>query len=377
MISGIKGLKEAGELKGKKVIARLDLNVPIEDGRITDDFRILKLLPTLEYLRQEGAISLVISHLDAKDESMKTVADYLEKRFPVIFITDILGDEAKSRIAEARDGEVILFENIRKYPEEEKNDRQFAEQIASLGDLYLNEAFPVSHREHASVVGIPQFLPHYAGFQLEKEIEELSKSDNPEHPFLFILGGAKFDTKLPLIEKFLNKADYCFVAGALSNDFFRAKGWDVGTSLVDNTDFDRSLLENSKLILPEEVLVKSSQGILAKSPAELNPDDKIVDAGPATIAKLQKLIQKSKMILWNGPLGYYEDGFDQPTKDLAGMIAERTKEGAAVSIIGGGDTVAAIESLGLENQFTFVSTGGGAMLDFLLCDTLPGIEALK
>ncbi|HZS43289.1 MAG TPA: phosphoglycerate kinase [Candidatus Paceibacterota bacterium] len=369
----IKNIKEAGDLAGKKVIARLDLNVPIENDQITDDFRILKLLPTIQYLRENGAITLIISHLDAEGETLEVIGNYLNEKFPITFLKDLFSAETEKKIQEAKAGDVFLFENIRQYPEEEKNDEEFAKRIARLGDLYLNDAFPVCHRCHASVVGVPKFLPHYAGFQLQKEIEHLSLSENPERPFLFILGGAKFSTKLPLIQKFLDRADYCFVAGALSNDFFKEKGWEVGISLTDPTPFDPKMLENPKLILPAEVMTKNGDQIVPKKPSELNKEDKIVDAGPAVLEQLRELIQKSKLIIWNGPLGYYEDGFDQPTKDLAKLIAESV----ATSIIGGGDTIAAIESLGLQDKFTFVSTGGGAMLDFLLDDTLPGIEALK
>jgi phosphoglycerate kinase len=359
---GLKSIKEAGDLRGKRVVLRLDLNVPMEKGRICDDFRIQKALPTVNYLKNEGAICLILSHLDAAKESLKPVADYLK----IPFRSDLFDGEIT---------ETTLFENIRQYPEEEKNDSTFAKKIADLGEIYINDAFPASHREHASIVGVPKFLPHYAGIQFEEEIDHLYLDGNPPRPFLFILGGAKFETKLPLIEKFLAKADHCFIAGALSNDFFKAKGWEIGVSLVSNIDFDKQMLENPKLILPTEVMVKNTSGVLPKSPAGISPEDKIVDSGPKVLQQLRDLIKESKLILWNGPLGYYEDGFDQPTKDLAKMISERTA--AAETIIGGGDTIAAIESLGIRDKFTFVSTGGGAMLEFLLNDTLPGIEVLK
>ncbi len=370
---GLKSIKEVENLQGKKVILRLDLNVPEENGQIKDDFRILKLLPVLDFLRENGAISLVISHLDAVGESLEPVAQYLNQKFPTTFFKDIFSEEVQQKMKSAENGEVILFENIRQYPEEEKNNEDFSKKIAALGDLYVNDAFPASHRKHASIIGVPKFLPHYAGIQFEKEIEHLSLHDNPERPFLFILGGAKFETKLPLIQKFLSKADKCFVAGALANDFFKAKGWEVGRSVISDIPFDRSILKNEKLILPTDVVVENGQGVEAKDASLIAVGDKIVDAGPKSLQQLRGLIKEAKLIIWNGPLGFYENGFNQPTLDLAKMIGGSV----ATSVIGGGDTIAAIETLGIQDKFTFVSTGGGAMLDFLLDETLPGIEALK
>ncbi len=373
----LKSIKESGDLKGKKIILRLDLNVPIENALITDDFRIQKALPILKYLQNAGAITLVISHLEGEGDksgggadTLEPVAKELQKYFPVDFAGDILDPSVAAKIQAAIGGSVFLFENLRMHPEECGNDENFAKQIASLGDLYVNDAFPVSHRKHASIVGVPKFLPHFAGIQMMEEIKHLSLSHDPERPFLFIIGGAKFDTKLPLIQKFLEKADYCFVGGALANDFFRAEGDEVGVSLVDNTAFDKSLINHPKLILPVDVTLLDKT---IKKPEELKPNEKIMDAGPETIKKLEDLSKTAKLIIWNGPLGDYEEGFTEPTLDLANILAEST----ATTIIGGGDTVAAIQKLNNEDKFTFVSTGGGAMLEFLLNDTLPGIEALK
>lgn len=370
---GLKSIRDVSDLKGKKVILRLDLNEPMKGGVIEDDFRIIKDLPVLNFLREQGAISLVLSHLDAKGESLQKEAEYLNNKFPTTFIKDLFSDEAQQKIESAENGAVIVFENIRQYPEEENNDEDFSKKIAALGDLYVNDAFPVSHRKHASIVGVPKFLPHYAGLQLEEEIKHLSLADNPERPLLFILGGAKFHTKFPLIQKFMVKADKSFVAGALANDFFKAKGWETGRSLVSDVFVDPALLESDKLVLPIDLVVQNDQGVSIKLASEVNKDDKISDSGPRTMEALEGLIKEAKLIIWNGPLGYYEDGFNQPTLDLAKMISES----AATTIIGGGDTIAAIETLGLQDKFTFISTGGGAMLDFLLNDTLPGIEALK
>ena len=248
--------------------------------------------------------------------------------------------------------------------------------------MYVNDAFSVSHRAHASIVGVPQLLPHFAGFQLALEVENLSKAFNPSHPFLFILGGAKFDTKLPLVEKFLEKADGIFIGGALANDFFKAKGYEVGRSTISTAtiDFDGLLLDK-KILLPTDVIVESGGSQKASLPEKVSSDERILDAGPETLAELKDKIDAAKFILWNGPLGNYENGYKEPTHELARMIAHATKNGVE-SVIGGGDTLAAIAELkqsggeSLEDAFTFVSTGGGAMLDFLAQGSLVGIDAL-
>ncbi len=257
---------------------------------------------------------------------------------------------------------VILLENLRFYEGEKKNDKKFAKELASLGDIYVNEAFAVSHRVHASVSAITEFIPSYAGLLFEQEIKHLSETFHPEHPFLFIIGGAKFETKLPLIEKFINIADKVFVGGALANNFFKESGKDIGKSLVSQDDFNlKRLLDNPKLMLPVD---------------NITVDGSIYDVGPLSMDILEKEIKSAKYILWNGPLGAYEKGYKESTQKLAEMISEATKTGAK-SVLGGGDTLGAIDELKLENEFTFVSTGGGAMLEFLATGTLPGIEALE
>ena len=330
----MKSILEAGDLKGKKVLVRVDWNVLIEDGKVVDDFRIKKSLSTLEYLKGAGAKVVIATHLEPEDTDTKLLQTYVPKG-------------------------MRLLENLRTNPGEESNSKEFAEKLASKIDLYVNEAFSVSHRRHASIVGVPLYLPSYIGLQFALEIKELSKAFYPKKPFLLILGGAKFDTKLPLLKKFIHIADCIFVGGALANNFFKEQGVDIGRSLASEGDFGlKALLNTGKIILPEDTIIK---------------DGKILDAGPRTMENLKSIISTSKLVLWNGPLGGYENGYKVATLALAKIISESSCE----SIIGGGDTFASIKELNLFDKFSFVSTGGGAMLDFLATGTLPGIEALK
>ncbi len=256
---------------------------------------------------------------------------------------------------------------------EKENDPVFAKELASLGDIYVNDAFSVSHRKHASVVGVPACLPHFAGIQFEKEYRKLSEAFSPAHPFVFILGGAKFDTKLPLVTKFIEKADTVFVGGALSNDIFKQHGLEIGLSMISSAPVDLSLVVASpKLRIPSDVRVNTPVA-LPKQLGEVLVTDKILDAGPQTISDLKKVLSGAKFVLWNGPLGDYEKGFSQSTIELANAIIES----GAYSVVGGGDTLAVLGKANLLNQFSFVSTAGGAMLDFLGSGTLPGIEMLS
>ena len=374
----MKTLKDIPHLDGVKVLVRADFNVPIKNGTVADDFRIRMALPTIEYLSQKGAKVILISHaeaIDGSNSSLQPVADHfvkLGKR--VLFIR---GTQDAYGIIENQinNGDVILLENLRMVNDgEKKNDPKFAKDLASMADIYVNEAFPVSHREHASIVGIPRFLPSYAGLQLEKEVAQLSKAFNPSHPFIFILGGAKFETKLPLVQRFLKSADTVFIGGALANDLLKAKGYQVGMSLLSKGDYDfKGMVQNPKIMVPADVTVQSRSVLPVDG---LSPNDKILDAGPKTIEALKEKISKAKFVLWNGPLGLYEKGFTGPTIELAQIMAEATSHGTE-TIIGGGDTVAAVAELGMQDKFTFISTGGGAMLDFLAKGTLPGIEALN
>ncbi len=346
----MRSIREIKNLKGKTVLVRVDFNVPIENGRILDDFRIKKAIPTIKFLEKKSAKIILITHL-GKDGS--------ESLEPVIKHFFKISKCSKSKIS--------FFGNIRKFKDEMENDLSFAKKLAALGDIYVNEAFSVSHRNHASIVLLPKLLPSYAGIQFEEEIKNLSKVfKNIKHPFLFILGGAKFSTKMPLIQKYLKLADNIFIGGALANNFLKAEGHEIGKSLVDEKKYNlKNLLKNKKLILPEDVVVK---------------DEVILDIGNKTVKNLEKLIQKSKIILWNGPLGRYEDKNTKATQKIMNFILkQKNKE----IVIGGGDLVSCMPKRVLEPKTSnlepnlFVSTGGGATLDFLINGTLPGIKALR
>ena len=350
-------LENQKNLAGKKVLLRLDLNVSIKDDKVADDFRIRKILPTLEFLHKAGARSIILSHLEGKGgDSLRPVWQELRKRFLMSFSVNF--SELAKNVGELENGGFTLFENLRVNAGEKVNDENFARELASFGEIFVNDAFAVSHRAHASIVGIPKFLPSFAGPLFAEEVTRLSGALKPPRPALFILGGAKFETKLPLLKKFISLYDTVFVGGALANDFLKAQGFDVGDSLVSKTPIDLNSLIKANLHLPVDTITSKGK--------------KIVDAGPKTLEILRKLVAQAQFILWNGPLGEYEIGFAAGTKNLVTIIAQSQAE----SVVGGGDTVAAISALGLEDKFGFVSTGGGAMLDFLANETLPGLRAL-
>jgi len=367
-------VRNAGDIKGKRVLLRLGLNVPIEDENVADPFRIDKVLPTVLFLKEKGARIVIAGHIGrSKDDSLLAVSEYINEHTPVRFIRDIYDPELPHIIGEMNDGDVIMLENLRKYDGEKENSKEFTEHLASLADIYVNDAFAVAHREHASITGVPKILPSYFGLQFEEEIRHLSLALSPKHPFLFVLGGAKFETKLPLMQKFLEIADHVFVGGALANTFFKARGVEVGKSRVDETLIDiRSMLEKENLILPTDVVVKTKEGSETKPVSGVGPDDSIMDAGPETVERLSRFAKDAELIVWNGPFGNYEEGFDEATKKFLAVLAESGK----TTILGGGDTVALVSEMGIADKFTFVSTGGGAMLDFLADGRLPGVDAV-
>ncbi len=370
-------VKKAKNLKGKRVLLRLDLNVPLHgeaNKKVKDDFRILRSLPTIKFLSQNGAKVIVAGHL-GKDgsQSLKPVADHLKKFVKAGFLPKMPFAEMRKISAEIKNGSVVVLENLRAWDGEKKNDKNFSKELASLGDIYVNDAFSASHRNHASIVGVPKILPAYAGILFEDEVRNLSKALKPPKQFLFILGGAKFSTKIPLVKKYLKTAENLFIGGALANNFFKELGCEVGRSRTEEGLKIKDLARNKKIVLPVDVVVKNSRGkVLVKDLNCVSADDFILDAGPKSVELLKKLAGKSKFVLWNGPLGYYEDGFSKSTEDLLKALAKtKTK-----SIIGGGDTVSLVIKLGLEKKFNFVSTGGGAMIEFLAKGALPGIKAL-
>jgi len=343
------------DVKGRRVILRASLNVPMEDGVVEDDFRIKHSLPTINLLRERGAKVIIISHIsEGRANSLKPVADYLN----IAFSPKIFGSSVEEKISQMQNGDALVLENLRIDEGEEKNDINFIDKLAKLGDIFVNDDFSASHREHSSIVGLPTVLPSYAGLQFQEELTHLHSAFDPEHPFLLILGGIKFETKLGVLDKFLEIADKIFIGGALANNFFKGKGIDVGQSAFDGEIDISKYLNNPKIILPVDTIKK---------------DGVILDCGKKTIEQLKELITEAKFVLWNGPLGDFEEGYEEGTEDLAKIIARDDGR----SIIGGGDTVAAVKKLKLYDKFTFVSTAGGAMLEFLAEGTLPGIEALK
>ncbi len=387
-------VKDIKNLKGKRVVLRLDFNVPIKNGKIVETMRIDRAMPTVEYLVKKKARVIILSHI-GKDasSSLKPVAQYLNnlpattyrskkikgdggrEKMKVGFVPDFCTEAARAVAEGLPEGGVVVFENLRLDEREEKNDKEFAKYLASFGEVYVNDAFAVSHRAHASVVGITKYLPSYAGFLIADEIKNLSLALKPKHPFLFILGGAKFETKMPLMKKFMKIADNVFVGGVLANDFFHDIGIETGMSFVDKYNFKLTpLLKKGKIILPTDVVVINGDGkkTSVKNLNEISSGDSIVDVGPETIKNLAPILKKAKLIVWNGPLGYYEGGFDKATVALLKAITD-TK---VTSIIGGGDTAVIVEKLGLGNKLSFVSTGGGATLDFLSDGKLVGIDAI-
>ncbi len=364
-----KTIKNEDLRAGTKVLLRLDLNVPIESGKIVDDFRIKAIYSTLRLLQSSVAKTVIISHAD-KDKSLTPVAEYLKKDFSIKFWSSL----KEVNLEELDKGEFGLAENIRFEKGEGENDPVLAKKLASLGNIFINEAFSVSHRHHASIIGVTKYIPSFAGLRFYSEVENLSKAFNPLHPALLILGGAKALTKLPVAEKFLGHYQNIFIGGALANDFFKFRGLEVGQSKLSERPINlKTLSKSEKVILPEDVLVSNGLKLESKNPLGVLKSERIVDVGDKTLQQIKKLFSEAKFIVWNGPLGIYEEGFHETTEKLADMIVRS----GAHSIIGGGDTLAIIKKLGLESKFGFVSTGGGAMLDFLANETLPGIEALE
>lgn len=365
-------------LENIPVLVRTALNVPIENGRVTSPYRLERSLPTIVYLAKKGARIILISHVGEQGtETLAPIAKELGRFLPnVTFFPENTGVGVRRAARELLPGHILVLENLRRNRGEQENSSVFSHEIASVADVFVQDSFDTCHRHHASIVGIPDILPSYAGLVLEEEITKLSQALVPKHPALAIVGGAKFNTKEPVLKKLLSVYDSVFVGGALANDFLKASGCLIGESLTSNssTSHIAELLGNKKLMLPVDALVTSPESSSSRitDVHNIRPNETIVDHGPATIALLSEIAQKSKTVLWNGPLGKYENGYSDATDKLALAIARTHTH----SIVGGGDTVAAIEKLGIVSNFSFVSTGGGAMLEFLSRGTLPGIEAL-
>lgn len=379
------------DVTGKKVLVRVDFNVPIKDGKVGDDTRIRAALPTIEYLVQHGAAVILCSHLgrpkggpDPKF-SLKPVGEYLAKLMglPVAFAKDCVGPVAEAAAAALKPGQVLLLENTRFYPGEEKNDMELARKLASLADIYVNDAFGSAHRAHSSTEGVAHYLPAVAGFLLEKEIRYLGQAvADPKRPFVAILGGAKISDKIGVIRNLLTKADTILIGGGMANTFFKAKGFAVADSLIEEEAVEtaRQLLAegSSKLHLPVDLVLADKFDAEAKKkvvPTGDVPDGwRILDIGPKTVAAYGQLIKSAGTVVWNGPMGVFE--FPRFAKGTYG-VAKAVADCGAISIIGGGESVAAIQQSGLADKITHISTGGGASLEMLEGLVLPGLAALQ
>jgi len=368
-------ITDALDLRGKYVLIRSSCNVPFDGGVVSNVYRLKQALPTLNYLRNAGARSIVLAHIgrDASD-SLLPVYDAFNKLIPMQWGGSIIENDFSDKRAVMQDGDILLVENVRQDEREAGNDSGYAAHVASFGDLYVNDAFDNIHRTHATMVTLPALLPAYAGLTLADEVAHISKVMTPDIPSLFLLGGAKFETKMPLLHKYIDEYDSVFVGGALANDLIAGLGYEIGRSLRSDVSLDGSpLLTHPKLILPKDVVViNDAGGKRVCGISEVLKNEMIVDMGPATVTALIPYIRQSQTILWNGPLGKYEAGGNGSTHEVARLVAQSN----AYSVLGGGDTIAAVEELGLNDQFGFVSTGGGAMLTFLEEGTTPALEAL-
>ena len=378
------------DVKGKKVLVRVDFNVPIQDGKVGDDTRIKAALPTIKYLLEEGAALILTSHLGrpkgeaAPEFSLAPVAEYLGGLVPVPvkFASDCLGDVAKDAAAALNAGEILLLENTRFHAGEKKNDPAMAKELASYADVFVNDAFGTAHRAHASNVGVAQELTAVAGFLLEKELQYLGDSiANAKRPFVAIIGGAKVSDKIGVINNLLEKTDKVLIGGGMANTFFKAQGYEMAASLVETDAIDtaKELLAKSgeKLQLPVDMVIADKFAADAENkviPVGDVPEGwTVLDVGPDTIAAYAESLKTAKTVVWNGPMGVFE--FPEFAKGTFG-VAEAVAAADAVSIIGGGDSVSAINKAGLQDQVSHISTGGGASLEMLEGKVLPGLDAL-
>ncbi|MEJ5252049.1 MAG: phosphoglycerate kinase [Chthonomonadetes bacterium] len=387
------------EVKGKRVLVRVDFNVPQDEtGRITDDRRIRAALPTIQYLIEHGAKTILVSHLgrpkgkpeDREKFTLKPVAERLSELLgkPVPLAPDCVGPEVEKMVQAMGEGDVLLLENVRFHPEEEKNDPEFARQLASLAEVYVNDAFGTAHRAHASTEGVTKYLPGVAGYLMQKEIEYLGGAlANPKRPFIAVLGGAKVKDKIPVIENLVSKVDRLIIGGGMAYTFLKAQGKEIGQSLLDaeSIDFCRDMLAKAgdKILLPVDVVVadgnpfeKGADAVQTQvvSVDAIPADWQGVDIGPETQKRFAEAVKGAGTVVWNGPMGIFEfERFAVGTRAMAQALAES----GAVTIVGGGDSAAAVEQLGFAEKMTHISTGGGASLEFLEGRVLPGVAALQ
>ena len=392
----MRSLKDETNLNQKKVLLRLDLNVPLNNGEITDTTRIDKILPTINFLLKNEAKIIILSHVGrpngkvVNELSLKPICENLKNKLKqnIRLILKNIKEINPADLFEGRDEKIVILENLRFYEEEEKNDEVFAKHLASLADIYVNDAFSCSHRAHASIFEITKFIPSYAGIQLNLEIDALTKiTSEIQRPITCIIGGSKISSKINIIKNLITKFDNIIIVGGMANNILKYKGYEIGKSIQENycdqiieEIFSLSKKENCKIIYPEDVSTGKDLNGAAKI-KELNnisKNDLILDIGPKTIKVIHQLIEKSNTILWNGPAGYFENpSFSLGSMEIAKKIVEKNKDNTIYSVVGGGDTVALLNNMGTTNNFNFVSTAGGAFLEYLEGKELPGIRALN
>ncbi|MBU1375428.1 MAG: phosphoglycerate kinase [Alphaproteobacteria bacterium] len=386
------------ELQGRRALVRVDLNVPMEDGQVTDDTRLQAAKPTVDKLRAGGAKVILLAHFDrpkgkvVPSMSLQPIVEPLAKVLgvPVAFAEDCIGQKAREAVNAMQPGDVLLLENVRFHAGEEANDLKFADALAANGDLFVNDAFSAAHRAHASTVGLARRLPAYAGEQMRLELDALDAAlGRPQRPVLGIVGGSKVSTKLDLLRNLVTKLDKLAIGGGMANTFLYAQGHDVGASYCekDLAETARDIIRlagqnNCKLFLPLDIVVaeKLAPGAPARvrDVGSIDEHERILDAGPETVERLCRAMDNSKTLIWNGPLGVFEmPPFDKGTMKAAHHAAELAKAGKLVAVAGGGDTVAALNAAGVSQDFTFVSTAGGAFLEWMEGKELPGVAALS
>lgn len=387
----IKSINSCKNLENKKVLLRVDFNVPLKNGRVMDDYRIISGLATINYLLEKKAKIIIIAHLGEpqhgfeKDCSLKPVAAYLQKilKIKIKFIQEIDEKKITKKLEEIKEGEIIFLENLRFNEGELTNDDKFAKKLASFSDIYVNDAFSVSHRDQASVSAIKKYLPSYAGLLLAQEVKALSKISKPKKPLVIIMGGSKISTKEPLISKLYSEASEILIGGALANNFFKFQKMNIGKSLYDKGSENelKKFYKRGKLLpkifLPIDVVVKNKKGeAVCKKPDNVLSSDVIYDIGPETIFLYASYIKKAKSLAWNGPLGKFEENsFKYGTLSIACLVAARSK-GRAYGVVGGGETVEALKLTKMDEYVDWISTAGGAMLTFLSGGKMPGLEKI-
>jgi phosphoglycerate kinase len=389
---------DQADLRGKRALVRVDFNVPMQDGAISDDTRLRAALPTIAELRKAGAKVILLAHFDrpkgkrVPSMSLKPVVGPLSDLIgaPVAFAEDCIGEAAERAEGYLKPGGVLLLENVRYHAGEEANDPAFAKQLAALGDLYVDDAFSAAHRAHASTEGIAKLLPAYAGEAMRRELDALDRAlGHPQRPVLGVVGGSKVSSKLDLLTHLVTKLDRLAIGGGMANTFLHAQGWEVASSYCEKDlaetarDIVREAGRNQcELLLPIDIVVaeRMEPGAAARvrGLGELDAEERILDAGPQTVARLEQAMDASSTLVWNGPLGVFEiPPFDKGTVQAARHAAERVKAGKLVAVAGGGDTVSALNAAGVAEDFTFVSTAGGAFLEWMEGKVLPGVAALQ